>query len=460
MRRPGPVLYAFGIYALAFAVPFLLENASELSEHLPPSLRQGLETISAKYQRWTNGPRAQESRYTAVLTLNQEDFPVLIDACKQRALVAELLPQLVQAGADEIVLDLAFGRATCPDTNNEHATKDLRASLLKAATEVPVIVGQASFSAKEEEGTDEKHSARLRAQGLGEDDLVVRPLIDLPLKDPRYEISSGVISSGLIKVNEDPRKVPLKWTAYAEGDDKVARPTSGITLSLMAALAYRAPFPNGAAELEALLNEGRHPFTSFLTKNDFICVRADALLCKDQASGAFLTCPNGPPSDVRRKLLGKIVLVGWENNPRDVVKPIGSLAGVFVQANYIESLLDSRYLRVVPTWVQLLLSAVWFGCIELSFLIYKKSIEKALAGAIAVFIVGALLFYYVAVVNLGFYLALLPPSLVAILLRCWYQWSEGKDEKPNSAEAPPQHGNCADEASGEWRSKSAPVASG
>src|SRR4029077_17083367 len=142
-------------------------------------------------------------------------------------------------------------------------------------------------------------------------------------------------------------------------------------------------------------------------------------------------------------------------------KPVGSPAGVFVQANYIESLLDSRYLHVIPTWVQLLLSAVWFGCIELSFLIYKESIEKALAGAIAVFIVGAFLFYYVAVVNLGFYLALLPPSLVAILLRCWYQWSERKDdEKPKLAEPPPQHGNCADEASGELRSKSAPVASG
>ena len=74
------------------------------------------------------------------------------------------------------------------------------------------------------------------------------------------------------------------------------------------------------------------------------------------------------------------------------------------------------------------MSAFWFGLIELSFLIYAKSIGKALAGAILVFIGGAFLFYYVAVVNLGFYLALLPPSFVAVLLRCWYQWSERKKE--------------------------------
>jgi hypothetical protein len=455
MRRPGPVLYAFGIYALAFAVPFLLENASELSEHLPPSLRQGLETIGAKYQRWTNGPRAHESRYTAVVTLNQKDFKVLREACKQRALVTKLLPQLVQAGAGEIVLDLAFTRTFCAETDTEHATGDLKASLIKAGAEVPVVVGQLSVIVKKDQ--DETDKARLLAEGLGEDDLVVKPLIDLPLQDPSYQISSG-----LIRLNLDPSKVPLSWTAFTEDDERVARAPSGKTLPFVVALAYRAPFPHGTAELEALLRDGVHPFTSLLAKKDFIRVKAADLLCKDQASGAFQACPKGPPADVRRQLQGKIVLLGWEDNPNDLVDTaIGTLPGVFVQANYIESLLDSRYLRVIPTWLQLLLSAVWFGCIELSFLIYKKSIEKALAGAIAVFIVGAFLFYYVAVVNLGFYLALLPPSLVAILLRCWYQWSEGKDdEKPKSAEPPPQHGNCADEASGELRSKSAPVASG
>ncbi len=457
MRLPIRIIYALVIYVLAFSVPFLLENAAELPEYLPRPLRQKLEAIGARYQRWSNGPRAHQSRYTAVVTLNQDDFPVLREACKQRAAVAKLLPILVQAGASEVVLDLAFTRKICPETENEHATSDLTAGLRKAAAEVPVIVGQASFTVRED--TDETHSAHLRAQGLGEDDLVVKPIIELPFEDPHFQISSGLIRSNL-----DPRKVPLSWPAYKEEGDKVAPAPSGKTLSWMAALAYRAPFPDGTVELDNLLRDGRHPFTSLLERSAFIRVRAAALMCKDHSSDTLQACPDGPPADVRRQLAGKIVLLGWEDDPRDLVEtPIGKLPGVFVQANYIESLLDSRCLHLISTAWQFGLSALWFGFIELSFLVYSKSIEKALAGAVVVFMVGAFLFYYVAVVNLGFYLALLPPSFVAILLRCWYQWSERKhDNKPGPASScpPADSQKSATDTIDAQRRASAPVASG
>ncbi len=126
---------------------------------------------------------------------------------------------------------------------------------------------------------------------------------------------------------------------------------------------------------------------------------------------------------------GKVIVLGSEDDKEDQIEtPVGTLPGIFAQANFIESLLDSRYLRVVSIWWQLGISILWFGLIELSFFVYPASLERALLGAMIGFGVGAFFFYYVAVVNLGFYLALLPPSFAAVLLRCWHQLSERRRE--------------------------------
>jgi hypothetical protein len=210
-------------------------------------------------------------------------------------------------------------------------------------------------------------------------------------------------------------------------------------LAFAAAKSYRAPFPNGVGSLTALNDEGRHPLTTLLSMGKFIQIEASKL-CRDKKTSDF-SCDGGVPSEVRRKLNGKIVLLGWEDNPGDIfITPAGRLPGVFLQANFIESLLDSRYLRVPSTRWQIGLSAFWFLFIELSFVIYRDATEKALAGAIIVFIVGAFLFYYIAVVNLGFYLALLPPSFVAVLLRCWYKLSEHKQDGASEHEPDRKNG--------------------
>jgi hypothetical protein len=431
-RKVGLVL----LYCLVIAVPFFLENAGELPGFLSLRLRDKIQTIGEWYQRWSYGPRTQQARYTAVVTLNTHDFPVLSEACRQRALVSRLVPILVQAGAGEVVLDLAFTRTICQDNKNEHATADLEAVLEKTSTEVPIVLGQASQSVARL--TDEEQKKRLLAQGLQADDLVAKPLIELPLHDRRYQISTG-----LICMNLDPRKVPLSWNAYVD-DGRLSRLPSGDTLSYTAAWVYRSSFPDGTNELEAMKEASRHPLTSLLPTSKFIRVKASALMCKDPSNSSFQPCIGGPPVNAGRQLRGKIVVLGWEDNDRDLVEtPVGIVAGVFVQANYIESLLDSRCLRVISMSLQVLLSALWFGFIELSFLIHRESVEKALAGAVLVFIVGALLFYYVAVVNFGFYLALLPPSFLAILARCWYKWSERDKSKPPAALRPGKLGHDA-----------------
>jgi hypothetical protein len=414
MRR---IFFSFGII-LALLVPFLLENAGELSEYLPDTVKGKLEAVGSTFQRWTNGPRSNEARYTAVVTLNDNDFPgVLNEACKQRETVTQLIPLLVQAHAGEIVLDFAFTSTICPESENKSATANLRDALLDAAAQIPVVVGQATRTLSE---LSEAQAKQLHGSPIQENGLILRPLIDLPLQDPRYQLSVG-----LVRLNQNFRKVPLSWSAYDNKGGELSGPKSRETLSFAAAKLYRTPFPGGIDSLNALNNEGRHPLTSLLPWSKFNEVHAAELMCRDKATGTLTGCTGGPPVEAKRKLSGKIVLLGWEDNRDDLyTTPAGKLPGVFVQANYIESLLDSRYLHVLPFWGQIVLSIMWFGCIELAFRISKHSVGKALARAIVVFILGAFLFYYIAVVNLGFYLALLPPSLLAVLLRCWYEWFE------------------------------------
>jgi CHASE2 domain-containing sensor protein len=428
MRR---ILLGIGII-LALCVPFLIENAGELSEYLPAAVKGKFEAVGSTYQRWTSGPRSNEARYTAVVTLNESDFPDLPnEACKQRAAAAQLIPLLLQAHAGEIVIDLAFTNTICPESEDKSATPMLRSALLNAAAQVPVVIGQAER--KLDELTDAQ-IARLSGEPIEKNGLILRPVIDLP-HDPRLQLSIG-----LVRLNQDFRKIPLSWIAYEEQNGVVSKPKSKETLAFTAAKLYRAPFPGGADSLDALNNEGRHPLTSLLAWSKFIQVQAAELLCKESSTGAWTACAGGPPLEAKRKLNGKIVLLGWEDNRDDLyTTPAGKLPGVFLQANFIESLLDSRYLHVLPFWWQIGLSLLWFGCIEGSFQIYKRSVERALAGAIAVFIVGVILFYYIAAVNLGFYLALLPPSVAVVLLRCWYQLTDHEqgsdgdhheDEKP------------------------------
>ena len=116
------IFFSLGIYVLAFSLPFLLENAAELSEYLPDSVKEKLEVVGATYQRWSHGPRTNEARYTALVTLNENDFPVLHEACKQRLTVAKLIPLIVESGAGELVLDLAFTRTICPESDDASAT--------------------------------------------------------------------------------------------------------------------------------------------------------------------------------------------------------------------------------------------------------------------------------------------------------------------------------------------------
>ncbi len=283
----------FGIYALALCVPFVLENTSELAEYLPTGFKHALEDIGAIYKRWTIGPRASVARYTAVVTLNEERFKIAGSPCRLRSLVADLIPLLVEAGAAEIVIDYAFSKDKCLVAPNENATGKLKAALAKGAANLPIVVGQWESTLKK---LSDEEQARFRSQGFEENGLLAEPIIDLSSLD-----SGSEISVGLLRMNQDIRKVPLTWTTYEKRGDSLSHAVAGKTLSFQAALNYRKAFPDGTAELDQLQRERRHPLTTFLPRKKFIEAKAADLFC-ETTSHELGACPQGPPKGVLRNV--------------------------------------------------------------------------------------------------------------------------------------------------------------
>ena len=139
-----------------------------------------------------------------------------------------------------------------------------------------MVVGQAERTLPELSDTQ---SGRLEGQQpIEKNGLILRPVIELPLQDPRYQLSVG-----LVRLNQDFRRVPLSWTAYEDREGVLSKPQSRETLSFAAAKLYRAPFPGATDNLAALNDEGRHPLTTLLPWNKFIHVEAAELMCKERA---------------------------------------------------------------------------------------------------------------------------------------------------------------------------------
>jgi hypothetical protein len=86
-------------------------------------------------------------------------------------------------------------------------------------------------------------------------------------------------------------------------------------------------------------------------------------------------------------------------------------------------------LHAIPLLWQVIISLVWFGIVEWPFHVWEASLDRAYLVALLIFLSVAFILYYIVIVNIGWYLALLPPSFVALTLRFVYQWHAGGSGK-------------------------------
>jgi CHASE2 domain-containing sensor protein len=276
---------------------------------------------------------------------------LLTDVCASRAFLGRLVTDLNGLGAHVVVIDKYYSATAC-------AEKEKNAAFLQALnnSKIPVVVGQAD------------HALTDVPKGSG----CLAPT-------PRLEFSStSKVHYGLIRLDSDDLRIPLRWPLFTDPAQSGVTPApapqqlpaaSGDTLSLVAAKIV-SPNIESRPEVQKLLARQNDPYTTFLNLPNITALTA---MCSAERSPRAEI--DGQPGDALCKpwardpdnlngrqlsLAGKIVVIGDLSDqdmkpfPSDLAPfPSGQRPGVFLQANYVQALLDHRFLLEIPMAVTL-----------------------------------------------------------------------------------------------------------
>jgi len=268
---------------------------------------------------------------------------LLTNTCASRAFIARLVDGLNALHAHLIVIDKYYSADACSE-------QDKNAALVRAvqSSKVPIVVGQQTYGL----------SDAAKVAGC----LALTPPLDFKTSKVLY---------GLTRLNSDTLKIPLRWPVFSDpaasqtGKPAPApaqlSPEQGDTLSLVAA---KAEDPNleSNPSVQKFLKDGTHPYTTFnlalphITGMTALCSAEKSPRAEIEGkSGDELCKPFARPEDDldgnRLSLAGKIVVIG-EISEQDMHPfPGGEQSGTFFQANYIQALLDHRFLKEIPSWL-------------------------------------------------------------------------------------------------------------
>ncbi len=346
------------IYYLAIAaLAFCLENAPEWL-HLTAETQNAWAAPGRLFEQvyqWqaTLGPRKPRSHFVRLIILRAATEPDLLtevsNRCPQREFFSLLLPAIAAASPALIVIDKDYSPSlACPET--DHLIRS--AAGVSAAT--PIILSarseselQASAEPEELRRTLERNSA--------------------VVKLPSLAFPNGV-RQAIANLDIDDRKIPLFWPAYPDRSSvgKV-KPRPEPSLAFAAA----TTFDPSVATLPAITNLEKHhrfAYTNFLREDQIGSYSAIDLLCNAAHSRDrdWKTCNPDPANNSGlRQLSHRVVLIGEENASDMWDSPVGRVPGAVLQANYIEALLDDRYLQPCPWWVQIILGFFVLALIDL-----------------------------------------------------------------------------------------------
>jgi class 3 adenylate cyclase/CHASE2 domain-containing sensor protein len=345
--------------------------------------------FSGLYQRIVAAPRNPIPRYTVVVEIDPERDPGSVglhNLCGQRKMMAALVRRIAAGMPSVIAIDKFFGTSACPG--------DVNADLIRAFSEVsaklPLVVGQ-----------------RI-SDGI---------YLEASLVDGMPNLQQAIVN-----IDQDSRKLPLAWQVYPSKSDMDRR--NGLdwrdTLSLKVAEAYeRGNFPTRHPRLAKLRNPPpQHPYISFLNMDQFQQFRFPAgyILCgREVKQGEDATaCPAVPQA--LSPLSGKIVLIGEISKEEDEWSTVvGRISGSYLQANFIEALLDDRYYEDFPV-MNYVLGALFLAALEAILLFFEESLLKK-SIAIAALSLALLLILYVVITDFHRYVNPLPFIALSLLIR-------------------------------------------
>jgi len=277
-----------------------------------PSLRARFLHSAIWYQTILNPYRSASSHYVAVITLdkNREPKGIFDDLCQQRRFMAALLLGLAKESPAMIVIDKSYAPNACTDL-------DANRILANALTniKIPVVIGANS-------------------RKLPDENLVLTPSVNFG--------GSGQIRYGLLRINSDPRQIPLGWRVLNAGPE-ISLDTRLLwkpSLSLVAVEELDSQIVH-RLESKGLLEN--HPYTTLLSQSEIPTYSATSLVCSGGLGEQddWKNCTTS--QQLNHKLTGRIAVIGdvGDNSLS------GGLPAVMLQANYIESLLDHRYVAPV-----------------------------------------------------------------------------------------------------------------
>jgi CHASE2 domain-containing sensor protein len=357
-----------------FWVPFVLAclvvlAAELLIDHLVeyeelPGVTQSVFNATGLYQRILAAPRSPVAKFTTVVEIDpQKDSSVfgLQDICAQREMITRLLYIMAEALPREIVIDKYYGihqPGPCPkDQELIEAVRSLRRN------NIPVVVGRRVADEPVVQGSEARYFL-----------LPAIEFDDPMLCQQRSKDQTQPCLEGVVNISKDTRKLPLEWMLFPSREyaEKGEGRAWHDTIALTAARAYDNKLLEHYPRLAHFLDVGLHPYVCFLKPGEFNPILVGQLLKPNLHVDTDVTASTVPQlSNELRRLSGKIVLVGEINSDLDShASVVGRVPGLYLQANYIEALLDDRYYRPVP-WLDYVLAFLILLALELILIVFK-----------------------------------------------------------------------------------------
>jgi CHASE2 domain-containing sensor protein len=391
---------------LTFALATALVEGGQLmfehalaSEERPSAYVDSLFALTGLYQRVLSAPRRPVVRHIAIVEIDpQKDLQGISasNICVERDFLAKLLTDIAEAHPALIVVDKSFGKTTCPaDDPGTRALLTTAAEIKKSG--VGLIVGLRTRSLP---STPQQHTTTGVSAVL----------------DPTLDFGDGNALHAIINIAKDNRRLPLQWRVY---ETKTAdTPVVKDTLALAAARSYEPYLLEKSPLLRTILDSGEQPFIGFLDTDHFSLHRyyAGHVVCgaQVQPDTAWADCSNDPVAGLRNK----IVLVAERDLDRDQhhSTTIGNVPGFYLQANYIEALLDDRYFRQGGHVLDFASGFVFLVLLELILIVYHGRL------AATIFLIGAMTAVtyaaiYLTIMHIGWYIDPVPLGATAVTIK-------------------------------------------
>jgi len=323
----------------------------------------------------------------------------LPESCRRRLYISELLKALAKHYPKVVVLDIWLDPELC---TNKQVNDTLSSELTEFSEHAPMILGVPARGSVDlqAESPAEFTYMKNRTPAFKPAELVVMPVTHLS------RANNGRITEALIRRDSNTRRIPLGWPVYV-GFPEVGssvRPEMQDTLSVAAVRAFD-PHHSVLKKIDALAPDGSpqvstapYPYTNFLRENELPIERSIEVICLSSPDEAWKAICAGTrvfgatPGSLNSKsdsLKDKIVIIGIVGLGDLHPTVLGRVPNVILQANYIQSLLNSRVYKPLSIGADLIVEAILLVVVFTIAWRFRRNTFLALAVSILATIVGA-----------------------------------------------------------------------